>query len=254
MFFDADVTDDGFLGGRLQILQPRVGYRAATDPVFLAAAVPALPGQTVLELGCGAGVASLCLAARVSELRVVGVEVQPSYADLARRNAVRNSIDIEVFEADLAAMPPNLRARNFDHVIANPPYYPAGDGTAAEDAGREMALREATPLAVWIDVATRRLKPGGRLTVIHLAERLPELLAACDDRLGSIRILPLAPRIGRPANRVILSAAKGARGPFQLLSPLVLHEGAAHDGDRDSLCPEVQAILRDGAMLEWRAR
>jgi tRNA1Val (adenine37-N6)-methyltransferase len=254
MFLDADVTDDGFLGGRLRILQPRVGYRAATDPVFLAAAVPALPGQSVLELGCGAGVASLCLAARVSGLNVAGVELQPRYADLARRNAVRNSIALEVFETDLAALPPDLRARNFDHVIANPPYFSAGDGTAAEDAGREVALREATPLTVWIDAATRRLKPGGRLTVIHLAERLPELLAACDNRLGSMRILPLAPRIGRPANRVILSAEKGARGPFRLLSPLVLHEGAAHDGDRDSLRSEVQAILRDGAMLEWRAR
>ena len=254
MFLDADVTDDGFLGGRLRILQPRVGYRAATDPVFLAAAVTAVPGQSVLELGCGAGVASLCLAARVSGLSVAGVELQPRYADLARRNAVRNSIALEVFEADLAVLPPDLRTRNFDHVIANPPYYPAGDGTAAEDAGRELALREATPLSVWIDAATRRLKPGGRLTVIHLAERLPELLAACDNRLGSMRILPLAPRIGRPANRVILSAEKGARGPFQLLAPLVLHEGAAHDGDRDSLRPEVQAILRDGAVLEWRAR
>lgn len=254
MFLDADVTDDGFLGGRLQILQPCVGYRAATDPVFLAAAVPAMPGQTVLELGCGAGVASLCLAARVSGLRVAGVELQASYADLARRNAARNGIALEVFEADLAVLPPDLRARNFDHVIANPPYYPAGDGTAAEDAGREVALREATPLAVWLDTATRRLKPGGRLTVIQCAERLPELLAACDNRLGSIRILPLAPRIGRPANRVILSAKKGARGPFQLLAPLVLHEGVAHDGDRDSLRPEAQAILRDGAMLAFGAR
>ena len=59
MFEAADLTEDGFLGGRLQILQPRKGYRAGTDPVLLAAAVPAQAGQSVLELGCGAGVALL---------------------------------------------------------------------------------------------------------------------------------------------------------------------------------------------------
>ena len=50
---DADLTDDGFLGGRLRILQPRVGYRAATDPVLLAAAVPAKPGQRALNWAAG---------------------------------------------------------------------------------------------------------------------------------------------------------------------------------------------------------
>ena len=56
-FSEADLSCDGFLGGRLKIFQPKSGYRAATDPVFLAAAVPAQAGQSVLELGCGAGVA-----------------------------------------------------------------------------------------------------------------------------------------------------------------------------------------------------
>ena len=102
---DADLTDDGFLGGRLRILQPRVGYRAATDPVLLAAAVPAKPGQRALELGCGAGVASLCLLSRVPGLSVTGIERQAAYADLARQNAARNSLDLMVIEGDLAQMP-----------------------------------------------------------------------------------------------------------------------------------------------------
>ena len=70
----ADLTRDKFLDGQLTILQPRYGYRAGVDPVFLAASVPAKPGQNVLELGCGAGVASLCLARRVSGLSLFGVE------------------------------------------------------------------------------------------------------------------------------------------------------------------------------------
>jgi tRNA1(Val) A37 N6-methylase TrmN6 len=251
MFRPEELTDDGFLGQRLRILQPRQGYRAATDPVLLAAAVPARSGDSVLELGCGAGVASLCLAARVAGLGQSALERQPAYAALARRNADRNGIGLTVVEGDLAAMPDGLR-RPFDHVIANPPYFAAGDGTAAGDAGREAAQREETPLAVWIDAATRRLAPGGWLTLIHLAARLPHLLAVMDRRLGSQSVLPLAPRPDRAASRVILRARKGGRAAFRLLAPMVLHDGAAHDADRDSFTPEVRAVLRDGADLSSR--
>ncbi len=248
MFAVGDLTDDGFLGGRLRILQPRVGYRAATDPVLLAAVTDALPGQTVLELGCGAGVAGLCLAARVPGVVLAGLERQPAYADLARQNAARNAVAMEVVEGDLAAMPPALR-RSFDHVIANPPYFGPASGTPARDPGREAAQREETPLALWVDAATRRLAPGGWITVIHEAARLPDLLAATDGRLGSLAVLPLIPRAGRPATRVILRARKGGRAAFRLLAPLVLHDGPAHDGDRDSFSPDLRAVLRDGAAL-----
>ena len=251
MFGPDEVTDDGFLGQRLRILQPRRGYRAATDPVFLAAAVPARSGESVLELGCGAGVAGLCLGARVPGLSLSALERQPGYAALARMNALRNGIDLTVVEGDLAAMPGDLR-RPFDHVIANPPYLAAGDGTAATDAGREAALREDTPLAVWIDAATRRLAPGGWLTLIHLAARLPDLLAALDRRLGALSVLSLAPRPERDASRVILRARKGGRAAFRLLAPMVLHDGAAHDTDRDSFTAEVRAVLRDAADLSSR--
>ena len=84
-FADADLSDDKFLMGRLRLLQPLRGYRAATDPVLLAAACPATPGQSVLDLGCGAGAAALCLATRVPGLALAGLEVQPEYADLAAR-------------------------------------------------------------------------------------------------------------------------------------------------------------------------
>lgn len=248
MFTADELTDDGFLGGRLHVLQPRRGYRAATDPVLLAAAVPALAGQSVLELGCGVGVASLCLGFRVPGLRLAGLELQAAYAALARENAARNGMAFEVSEGDLQAMPPALRG-SFDHVIANPPYYPPGSGTGAADPGRETAMREATPLSLWIEAGIRRLAPRGILTLILGADRLPATLRALDDRMGSTRLLPLAARQGRAAGRFIIQSKKGGRGPFTLLAPLVLHEGDAHDGDRDSVSTPVARILREAGAL-----
>lgn len=246
-FAPDEQTQDLFLGGRLRLSQPRHGYRAATDPVFLAAACPAQAGQTVLELGCGVGVASFCLGARVTGVRLVGLELQPAYAELARHNAAVTGISLEVHEGDLRAMPAELRI-NVDHVIANPPYFALAAGTAAQDAGRETAQREDTPLADWLLAARKRLHPGGWLTMIHSAERLPDILAGLSG-FGAIAVLPLAPRAGRAANRVILRARKGARAPFRLLAPLVLHQGEVHARDGDDYCAAVQAILRDGAAV-----
>lgn len=254
MFAEDEISTDAFLGGRLTIAQPRAGYRAAADPVLLAAAVPAAAGQAVLELGCGAGVASLCLGHRVAGLRLVGLELQPAYAALARRNAAANGQAFEVLEGDLAAMPVALRAQEFDHVIANPPYFGAGSGTPARDPGRETAQREATPLRVWIETGLRRLRPGGWITLIQSAERLPEMLVAIEPRAGSVTVLPIAPRAARPAGRVILTARKGGRGRFRLLAPFVLHVGDAHLRDGDDYAPAARAVLREGAALPGLAR
>lgn len=252
MFAEDALTDDGFLGGRVRLLQPREGYRAATDPVLLAAACPAVTGDSVLDLGCGVGAAALCLGARVPGLALAGLEVQPDYADLARRNAARNGVEFDVHDGDLARMPKPL-CRDFDQVIANPPYYPP-TGSPSPLPGRAQAMQIATPLADWVAAAARRLRPQGWLTLICATAGLPEVLAALAPKLGSATVLPLVARDGRPALRFVLQARKGGKAAFRLLAPLVLHQGPEHDGDRDSHTEIAHAILRDGADLSARFR
>lgn len=247
VFWMDDLTHDAFLCGKLHLWQPKRGFRAATDPVLLAAACPARPGDRVLDLGTGVGSAALCLATRVPDLALTGLELQPAYADLARRNAAEACVAMEVVTGDLAAMPAPLR-RDFDQVIANPPYYPKG-GTPSPDAGRATALMGGPPLAVWVDAASRRLAPGGWLTMIFGTDGLAEVLGALGTRLGSASLLPLMPREGRPALRVLMRAKKGGRAALRLLPPLVIHRGPAHDGDRESYTPRANQVLRDGAGL-----
>lgn len=247
------LTRDAFLGGRLHLWQPRAGYRAGVDPVLLAASVPARAGHSVLDLGCGAGAAALCLGARVPGLDLVGLEVQPHYAALARRNGAENGQAFDVIDGDITAMPAALRARQFDHVIANPPYFDRAGGSSAPDATRETALGEATPLAHWIDAAARRTRPGGILSMIHRAERLPELLALAAARFGALQLLPLIPRPGRDCQLVLLRARRGGKTPFRLHAGLLMHDGATHDGDRETYTATIRAVLRDGAALDFPA-
>lgn len=242
-------TEDDFLGGRLKVRQPAVGYRAGADPVFLAAAVPAVPGERVLELGCGSGVALLCLMSRVPGLTAVGVERSKTSARLARENIAANGAKARIVTADVAGLPGEVSATGFHHVMTNPPFFDRSKGSRATDAGREEGRGQDTPLSTWIDVALRRLLPGGTLTLIQRAERLPDCLATLDERVGSTAVMPLVPRAGRSAKLVVLQSKKGARGAFQIKSPFVLHDGDRHTADSDSYSAAARGILRDGLAL-----
>lgn len=241
-------TFDAFLDGQLRLHQPRQGFRSGVDAVLLAAACPAQRGDQVLELGCGVGVAGLCLARRLPVV-MHGIELQAEYADLARRNARENGIEMTVWQADLNALPTDLRALSFDHVIANPPYFRPGCGTAATDTGRDTALAGATPLEVWLRVAGKRLRPKGWLTMIQRMDRLPDMIRALPADMGSIVAQPICARQGRDPHLVLLLARKQGRTPFELRAPFVMHEGAAHLSDGEDFTPQARAILRAGAAL-----
>lgn len=246
----SDLRRDNFLGGRLVLAQPAAGYRAGADAVMLAAACPATAGETVLELGCGAGAALLCLGTRVKALGLTGLELQDDYAELARANAADNRLKAQILTGDLTRMPAELRAMSFDHVIANPPYFQSG--TVAPDQGRGTARHEAAPLSLWIEAGLRRLRPGGWLTLIHRAERLGAILAGLDGAAGEITILPISARTGREAGRVIVLARKGARAPTRLLYPFIMHEKPLHSGDGEDLTPAAHAVLREAEALNLR--
>lgn len=244
------LTRDSFLDGRLSLTQPSGGYRAGVDPVFLAASVQARPGDSLLDMGCGVGTAALCAGARVPSLVLAGIERQPDHAELARLNALTNGIGMEVFTGDLAAMPAELRQRQFDHVISNPPYFRRDASLAAQDAAREAALGEDTPLAEWVAVAARRTRPGGFVTFIHRVERLPELMNAFSAHLGSLELKPLIPRHGRESQLVLLRGRKGGRAALRLYHGLLVHAGARHDESRTDYTDTAGAILRGGAAFD----
>ncbi len=246
------VTRDAFLGGRVHLYQPLRGYRAGVDPVLLAASVSARAGETVLDLGCGAGAISLCLQARIPGLRLTGFEAQPAYAALARRAAQEAGVAFDVIEGDVSAPPAALRHLSFNHVVTNPPYFLENSSTVSPDPGRAQANAETVPLADWIDLAARRLHPGGWLWMVQRADRLLDVAVALEGRFGSVSVRPVVPRSGRDASLVLVRARKGGRAAMRLMSPLVLHSGDVHR-DGGDYTPQVAALLRDAAPLTWDA-
>ena len=248
------MTEDGFLGGRLKILQPEKGYRAGIDAVFLAASIPCKPGEPVFEAGIGTGVAALCLVERVPSVHVTGIELASRHAYLAEENARRNNLDRSIriihgdvkdaLRRDLAHMP---EQGSFAHAYANPPYFEHDKATPSPAALKATAHTFAPEdLELWVKVLLAMIIPGGTVTFIHRAESLGQLLAAMAGRFGDIRVAPLHPREGAAASRIIVQGVKGSKGPMQLLRGLVLH------GTNAKFTAEAEAILRNG--LAWQLR
>ena len=240
------VTDDRLLGGRVRLRQSADGARAAIDPVFLAAAVPAEPSQQILDAGCGAGAAMLCLAARVPQCRVVGLELQRDLVRIAGDNAVLNRMGdrLSVMVGDLLHPPPRLSPGSFDHVMANPPFIERGRGSEAPNPAKAAANIEGeAALGDWVRFALVMVRAKGTVTFIHRADRIDALLGQLAGRAGGIVIFPLWPRAGQPAGRVLVQARKQIAAPARLAAGLVLHEA---DG---RFTAAAEAVLRGGDAL-----
>jgi tRNA1(Val) A37 N6-methylase TrmN6 len=244
---EAMLTTDGhLLAGQVRYRQPKEGFRSALEPVLLAAAIPARPGETVLEGGTGAGAALLCLAARVPGLRGIGIELDPGLAALAQANAAANNqaglriVTGDVTTLGLTDAPPG----GFHHAFANPPYH-AADGTPSPMADRERAKRgSAAMLATWAKSLGAHLRRRGTLTFIVPAVSLESCLTAMTlAGCAPAAVLPLWPRCGRSAKLILVQGIRGSRSPLHLLAGLTLHR------DAGAFTAEAEAILRDGAAL-----
>lgn len=236
-----DFTVDDFLGGKVRLKQPKIGYRATSDAVMVAAAVLAKPYETVLDVGCASGIVGLCIGARVPNVQITGVEIQSELAELSRQNAVLNGQSLTVVEADISKKIPQLHGVQFHHVVTNPPFYTETPTRQSKQV--ETAYKQVVPLKKWIDFCLRHLRAKGTFTIIHRAESVPEILSLLNGRLGAIRLIPIWPKKGIQPKRVIIQGVMNSKKPFEIHSGFVMHE------TDDTRTVEAERIMREGTGL-----
>lgn len=239
-----DTTTRGhLLGGRVAYMQPAKGFRSAIDPVLLAAAIPARPGERVLEGGTGAGAALLCLAARIPGLAGLGIDRDVALIRLARANALANAWpDLWFATADMESCPAGTGT--MDHAFANPPYHPE-NGTVSPESARDTAKRAtAGLLGRWAAALAWPLRHRGTLTFIVAPWLLEDALASMRDAGAPAEtIFPIWPKAGRKARFILLRGRKNGRTQVAIGPGLILH------ADSGGFRAEAETILRDGAAL-----
>jgi tRNA1(Val) A37 N6-methylase TrmN6 len=242
-------TEDAFLGGKLRLRQLKSGHRAGHDAMLLAAATSARSGDRVVDFGAGVGAAGLAVAKRVAGIELVLVEIDELLADLARGNAMANTIAADVVVLDVMSAAAEfavtgLMPDSVDVVLMNPPFNDSTRHRASPDKARASAhVATEETLEGWIHAARRILKSGGVLTMIWRADGLAELLAALDRGFGSVAILPVHSDAASPAIRVLVRAIKGGGAPLRMHAALILNSEAAMPNQ------EVQEILAGKAVL-----
>lgn len=238
-----NITYDTLLNGRVQLVQPKHGYRVALDPVFLAAAVDLRPNANVLDAGCGTGAALFCLLSRLPHVRGIGLDQDPDATHWAIAGVGANNFSAraKIVLGDLA-QPPDALQPPFDAVMTNPPYYEAGTVPPHPNNAKAHALTDLS-LTAWIKACVALLKPDGTFAIVHRAERVSDIIQALKG-CGATNITPLWPQAHQPAKRVIVTTRKGRK------SPTTIHPGIILHGPDGAYTREANAILRDGSALQ----
>jgi tRNA1(Val) A37 N6-methylase TrmN6 len=250
-----ETSEDAVLGGRLRLRQPLRGHRVGHDAILLAAFTEARGGERAVDLGAGVGGAGLALAQRVPGLSVTLVEIDPDLTALAAGNAEMNGLGERVrtvlcnAEDGAALIAGGLFPGTVDRVLMNPPFNDPRRQNVSPDVRRRLAhVAEPGLLKRWVESAAGLLRPRGVLTLIWRADALEEVRAALTPAFGGGIVLPVYPRAGAAAIRVLVRAGKGEGGPFSELPGLVLNGPDGRPTD------EAEEILRRGGTLGATAR
>ncbi|MGX1100093.1 tRNA1(Val) (adenine(37)-N6)-methyltransferase [Amorphus sp. MBR-141] len=255
----AERTVDRFLSGAFAVIQAARGaHRCGSDAILLAAMLPSDTHGHVVDLGAGPGAAGFSVACRTAaRVSLVDVDSQalafardslalPENAGFADRVALCLA-DVGGPAAPFEAA--GLAAGTVDHVVANPPFFRPGVHRAAPSPDRARArMLGADGLAPWLRRAASLLRTGGSLNLILPTELLPQVIAGVDGRFGALDVLPVHPRAGSAADRVLVRGVKASRAGLRIVPGLVMHDG---DG---AYSAAARGILRAGEAIAWPPR
>ena len=214
------------LGG-LMVLQKRHGFRFGMDAVLLSDFADISPDMVYGDFGTGTGILPLLLHGRGKGRHGLGLEIQPEYADMARRTMQLNGLTekIEILEADVRTAWEILGERSLDAVVCNPPYGTAGKTMPCADTGVSTARhQDADGLVPWFRSARRVLRGKGRFWMVYPAAKMLEAM----DQLNEAHLTPkrfrlVYPDESRPASLALIEAMKDGRPFLEPCPPLIVN-------------------------------
>ncbi|MDL2268548.1 methyltransferase [Desulfosarcina sp. OttesenSCG-928-A07] len=221
-------TRDAFFNGRIFFTQPKDGYRFSIDAVILSHLSRPAPDARVLDLGTGCGVIPIMMAFRQTDLRLVGVEIQPALAGFARQNVAENKMAdrIRILEKDMTELSLEEVEGPVDLVVTNPPYRKLDSGRCNPNPQRAMARHELKiDLSGLMKTARRMLRQMGRLMIIYPSIRMADLLLAmraCQIEPKEMTLIHSDAK--SPANRVVVTGIHGGRPGLSVMPPIRIYQ------------------------------
>lgn len=218
---------DDLLTGGLKIIQNSQEFCFSLDAVLLAHFALVRKNNHGIDLGTGTGVIPLLLSSRIEQIDAI--EINSTMADLARRNVELNNLTakIKVTQGDFCHIEEYYRERSMDFVISNPPYRQINHGEINRLSGVARARHEITAkLDDVVRAASYLLKGRGRFAMVHLPERLGEIMVAFHKyHIEAKRMQLVQPKRDKAPNILLIEGVKDASpGGLKIEPTLIVHE------------------------------
>ena len=218
---------DDLLIKKLKIIQDETEFCFSIDAVLLSHFTTFKNKAKVVDLGTGTGIIPLLLSARGFN-EVVGLELNPKTADMAQRSFALNNLsdNLKVLNIDLKEATTYLQANHYDIVTCNPPYWSKDQGKISDNKNIVMARHELTvTLEEIIKTARRLLKYHGRFSMIHLPERLTEIMTLLAKyKIEPKRLQLVQPFINKKPNLIMIEGIVGAKSGLEIMEPFIIYK------------------------------
>lgn len=211
-----------------RIIQNTEKFCFGMDAVLLSGYASIGRGDKVLDLCTGNGIIPILLAAKTNAGHITGVEIQRYIAGLAKRSVEANGLNdrINILCADIKNAEDYFQPGIFDAVTCNPPYMIDNHGIKNPDSPKAIARHEI--LCSFDDVAnvaSRMLRPGGKLFLIHRPFRLTDIFETLTGyNLEPKRMKLVYPYVNREPNMVMIEAVLGGKRRLTVERPLIVYE------------------------------
>lgn len=209
----------------LKIYQYEEGFKFSLDSILLAEfATIRKSDENILDLCTGNGVIPILLHFKYKK-KVVGVELQKEIANLARESIKENGMEqaISIIEDNVLELENYFPGNNFDVILSNPPYFKyhhpnfVNHNSLKSIARHEIAIR----LEELIKIAGSLLKNKGRFYLVHIPERLDEIIVFANKYgFGIKKIQFVHSKLTETPIIVLVALVKNGKFGCKILPPI----------------------------------
>ncbi|GER93163.1 SAM-dependent methyltransferase [hot springs metagenome] len=219
----------------IQIYQNKNGYRFSVDALLIFSFINLTRVKKIADLGTGSGIIGILLAKKYPDAKVALIEIQKSLARLAEKNVALNKLQerVKVIRADLKELSkthlfthlPIVPFTDFDLVVSNPPFRKVKTGRLSIGDEKAIARHEIKlSLKDLMNTSSTLLRHHGRLCIIHLPERLTEIIDAMrENNLEPKRMRFIHSNVSTEAKMVLIEAVKGGSSGLKTERPFFIY-------------------------------
>ena len=230
---------DCLLKENLEIIQNDEVFSFSTDALLLGHFTHLRKNDKVMDLCSGNCVIPLLLSYK-GQQPIDAIEIQPQLVDMAKRSILHNHLTdrIHMYEMDLKEVRQNFTPSQYTVVTCNPPYFKTTQMHQHQKEAHKIARHEVLcTLEDCVEAARHLLKQGGRLMMVHRAERLMDVLSAYRAaRIEPKRLTLVYSKQDKDAHAIIVEGRKDGKAGLEIQSPFYMYQ------DDGEYTPEMRAI------------